>query len=159
MRSIDNYHIAREVISHHFRTKGLQACFLPSINSIDCRNKAHIHVSIWKDGVNATGDVNGKYGLSEDGESFIAGILTYYNALFHFLCPSSNSIRRMKSSAQVGIYKFWSIENKEAPIRLLRSDNPKAPVSEFEIKSMDHTANHYFALAAIVAFGIVGIKN
>jgi glutamine synthetase len=28
-----------------------------------------------------------------------------------------------------------------------------------EIKNFDHTCNHYFAMAAVIAIGIKGIKN
>ena len=87
------------------------------------------------------GEHNGKHGLSQVGESFIAGVLSHYNALFHFLCPSPNSLRRIEPSSYVGAYNFWSIENKEAPIRLMNPSTPKSKVTNFEIKSLDHTAN------------------
>ena len=103
------------------------------------------------------GDSNRKYNLSEDGESFMAGILANYSSLFHFLCPTPNSVRRIKPSAFSGAYKVWSVENKEAPIRLLSPNKPGGMASHFEIKSLDHTANHYFAMASIIALGITGI--
>ena len=105
------------------------------------------------------GDPERRFGLSEDAEAFIAGIQKHYSALFHFLTPSPNSLRRIKPSSCVGAYNFWSIENKEAPIRLLLPDKPKALVTNFEIKSFDHTSNHYFALAAAIWLGIRGIKS
>lgn len=89
----------------------------------------------------------------------MAGILDNYNALYHFLCPSLNSMRRIAPSSYVGAYKFWSIENKEAPIRLLYNEKPFSSVTHFEIKSLDHTANHYSGLAAIIASGVEGIKK
>lgn len=32
-------------------------------------------------------------------------------------------------------------------------------IQHFEIKSFDHTANHYFALAALISLGTLGIKE
>jgi glutamine synthetase len=93
-------------------------CFLPK-SSEDSGNGCHIHMSLWKDGKNITGDKSRKYGISEAIESFMAGILSQYSALFHFLCPSINSMRRIMPTSCVGAYKFWGIENKEAPLRLL----------------------------------------
>jgi len=101
--------------------------------------------------------------MSEKGEAFIAGILAGYDALLHFLCPTTNSMRRLEPSMFSGAYKFWSIENKEAPIRVTRSFvNNKIDdniVTNFEIKSLDHTANVYFALAAITVLGINGMNS
>lgn len=65
------------------------------------------------------GNSKTKYGLSDAGESFMAGILKYYDALVHFLSPSPNSIRRLEAQNFVGCYKVWGIENKEAPLRLI----------------------------------------
>lgn len=89
----------------------------------------------------------------------MAGILDSFNPLLHFLCPSPNSLRRLDSTNAVGVYKFWTVENEEAPIRLCKSTNEKIGVSSFEIKSLDHTANHYIALAGIIAAGINGILS
>ena len=157
MSTIDNYHIVREVISHHFRTKGIITSFLPKIDGYG--SGCHFHLSLWKNGKNVIGDPTSRLGVSPDAESFIAGILNNYEALFHFLCPSPNSIRRMLPSKWVGVYKCWGVENKEAPIRLCSSSKASEKFSNFEIKSFDHTANHYFALAAIIALGMNGIRN
>jgi glutamine synthetase len=82
-------------------------------------NGAHIHFSLWKDGKNYMGNPSGKYELTEEAESFMAGILENYEALVHFMCPTPNSLRRFEGSSFVGTYKMWGIENKEAPIRLI----------------------------------------
>jgi glutamine synthetase len=90
----------------------------------------------------------------------MAGILKHYDALFHFLCPSPNSLKRIDVSSFVGAYKIWGIENKEAPLRVVIPLKPSEEgVQHFEIKSFDHTANHYFALAALIALGNYGLKE
>ena len=94
MQSIDNYQLARETIHHHFSSKGLVPCFLPK-SSEEAGNGCHVHLSLWKDGKNITGEPTRRYGISEALESFMAGILAHYGALFHFLCPSPNSMRRI----------------------------------------------------------------
>jgi glutamine synthetase len=120
MKALDNYILARLTISHHFRQKGLVVSFLPKLSD-DQGTGCHCHISIWKGKTNVLGSATGKYKLSKDGEAFLAGIVRHFNALVHFLAPSPNSIRRIKPECWVGNYKFWSIENKEAPIRLLPS--------------------------------------
>jgi len=87
----------------------------------------------------------------------MAGILKKLDILSYLLSPSPNSFRRKAPSHFVGYYKCWGIENKETPIRLIGGYNKKEEVSRFEIKTLDHTANHYFALAATIKFGLEGI--
>lgn len=90
----------------------------------------------------------------------MAGILRHFDALFHFLCPSPNSLKRINVSSYVGAYKVWGIENKEAPLRVVIPLKPSEEgVQHFEVKSFDHTANHYFAMAALVSLGTLGLKE
>lgn len=56
-------------------------------------------------------------------------------------------------SASVGAVIAWGVENKEAPLRYMAKQN------NFELKTMDHTANHYFALATIMNLGSNGISD
>lgn len=90
----------------------------------------------------------------------MAGILRYYDSLFHFMCPSPNSLRRIAVSSYVGAYRVWGIENKEAPLRVIIPLKPSEDgVTNFEIKSFDHTANHYFAVACVLILGLKGLKE
>ncbi len=55
--------------------------------------------------------------------------------------------------ASVGSVVGWGIESKEAPLRVLpRQKN-------VELKTLDHTANHYYALAALINIGRIGIEE
>lgn len=99
-----------------------KVCFLPKTIEEDLGNGLHAHISLWKEGVNVLGDKNGNYGLSAEGEYFMAGILHHYNALLHLLAPSPNSQRRFEPDFCSGVYKFWGIENREAPLRLIEPD-------------------------------------
>ena len=94
MKAVDGYLLAKEVISHHFMTKGLRAVFLARSNDM-YGNGCHVHISIWRNGENVMGDYNRKYKLSEEGENFMAGIQANFEAIFHFLCPHPNGLRRI----------------------------------------------------------------
>jgi glutamine synthetase len=111
----------RETLTNYYRRKGLRAVFIPIASKEGGGNGCHVHLSLWKDGKNVLGDMNKKYGLSDAGQNFIAGILHHYKALVHFLAPNTNSRRRITPKYFVGAYKFWGVENKEAPIRLCES--------------------------------------
>lgn len=151
------------------------ATFLPKPGSESTGNGAHVHMSIWKDGENLTGNKHTANMLSTEGEAFMAGIYEHFPCIFHFLCPSPNSLARLQAvGGFVGSsHHIWGIENKEAPIRVilpLHQKHLNEPtlideteedngVQHFEIKTMDHTANHYFALALIISFGTLGLKK
>jgi len=140
MRAIDKYYIAKEIVACYFKKKGFNACFLPKVVK-DCGNGAHAHLSIWKDKQNHMGNINGKYGLSEDANHFMAGILKHLCALVHFMCPSANSLRRIKPNGFCGAYRYWGRENREAPMKLVTPIRPGDPVTNFELKSFDNTSN------------------
>lgn len=54
-------------------TKGMRAVYLARTLD-EYGNGCHVHLSLWRNGENVTGDHNRKYKLSEVGENFIAGI-------------------------------------------------------------------------------------
>jgi len=95
LRAIDDYQLTREAVSHHFRAKGLKASFLPKATK-EIGDSLRVRMSLWSEGRNVMGDAGRKFGISQKSESFMAGILHHYNALFHFLCPSANSLRCAK---------------------------------------------------------------
>lgn len=157
---LDDYFIAKEVIAQHFRQKGLLATFLPKPQADGMGNGAHIHMSLWRNGANCTGSKSTPHQMSLEGEAFLAGILRHFDAAFHFLCPSPNSLKRISGSSFVGTYKVWGIENKEAPLRVVIPLKPcEEGVQHFEIKSFDHTANHYFGVAVLVSLGTLGLRE
>lgn len=47
----------------------------------------------------------------------------------------------------------WSVDFKDVPLRY----TPRQ--KNFELKTLDNTANHYYALAAIIRCGMLGIKQ
>lgn len=75
------------------------------------------------------------------------------------MAPSPNSKRRIKPNSFCGGYKYWGRENREAPIKVVLPIKPGDLITNFELKSFDNTSNQYFAMAAILACGIKGIKE
>lgn len=74
-------------------------------------------------------------------------------AMVSILCPTYNGLKRLLPSACVGAFVGWGLENKEAPLRMLPNQN------NFELKTLDHTANHYYVIAAIINLGLIGINE
>ena len=73
--------------------------------------------------------------------------------MISILCPTYNGLKRLEPSASVGAHIGWGLENKEAPLRILPNQK------NFELKTVDHTANHYYVLSTIINLGLIGISE
>jgi len=56
-----------------------------------------------------------------------------------------------------GTYIYWGADNREAPLRLCHAHSPSS--RNFELKTLDGTANPYLALAGVLGAGFGGILN
>lgn len=160
MKAVEHYFIAREVISQYFnqyyKKENLVASFLPKHTDEDTGAEAHAFFSLWKSGVNITGD---EEGVTPEAENFMAGIQDNFSALVHFLSPSPLSLRKIQDKNQPIVYQYWGIENKTAPINIKSPLKPGDLHSSFELRLLDHTSNMYFAIASIIVLGIRGMKD
>lgn len=152
LETLDKYFMARELIKGVLRKYSLLCSFIPKSGPIT-QNGAHVHMSLWKEGRNITVDQGMKHKVGEETNSFIAGILKGLPALLSLITPTFNGLKRLMPDASVGAVVAWGVENKEAPLRFMAAQN------NFELKTMDHTANHYYALAAIMNMGSIGITE
>lgn len=78
----------------------------------------HMHMSIWKDGVNMVPSEKDGKEQSDTCKSFMAGILESLDALTIFLAPTSNSLLRLKPEQWSGAFTCWGVENRAAPLRV-----------------------------------------
>lgn len=83
-------------------------------------------------------------------------MLEHLSALTLLALPFAASYERMVDGVwSGGTYVSWGIENKETPVRLC---NPHSPSSRnFELKTLDGTANPYLVLAGVLKAGLNGI--
>jgi glutamine synthetase len=110
-------------------------------------------MSLWKGDVNITVDKEAKHQIGSTANSFVASILEALPPMISILCPTYNGLKRLQPSACVGAIVAWGVENKEAPLRFLPNHN------NIELKTLDHTANHYYVLATIINLGLIGISE
>lgn len=71
--------------------------------------------------------------------------------MISLIAPTYNGFKRLMPNASVGSFVAWGLENKEAPLRFLPKQH------NMELKTLDHTANHYYVIATIINLGIIGI--
>ncbi|KAK7277449.1 hypothetical protein RJT34_22462 [Clitoria ternatea] len=161
-KAADNLVYTREVVRSIARKHGFLATFMPKYALDDLGSGSHVHLSLWQNGQNVfmASDRSSKHGISTAGKEFMAGILHHLPSVLAFIAPLPNSYDRLQPNTWSGAYLFWGNENKEAPLRATSPPGtPHGLVSNFEMKSIDGSANPYLGLAAILAAGIDGLRK
>ncbi len=150
--------VFRETVRTIAHQHNLRASFLPKIFPDSAGSGCHIHLSLWRKGQNLLPDSQGICGLSQTAIAFIAGILHHLPALVALTTPSINSYRRLRPHCWSGAFRCWGLDNREAAVRV--PSNPALGGStNFELKTVDASANPYIALGAVIAAGLDGIKR
>jgi glutamine synthetase len=152
----------RDTVRNVAYQQGLYASLAPKPFPDQAGNGAHIHFSLWdKAGRrNLMYDPKDRYGMSELGYHFIAGVLEHLPALLALTCPSYNSYRRLQPHFWSSAYTAWGPDNREGAIRVpsqFRSD--RAGSTNAELKSSDSSSNPYLALGGLLAAGLDGVKR
>lgn len=121
-------------------------------------NGAHLHISLWRDGVNAFADSADEMGLSNLAYEFLGGVLAHGRGLAALCNPTINSYRRL-GAATTSSGSTWSPRyisyggnNRTHMIRI-----PEG--GRFECRLVDGSANLYLAQAGILAAGLQGMEK
>jgi glutamine synthetase len=141
--------------SHGFRTS-----FSPKVDVAGVGNGGHVHLSLWRDGRNLMADGDRRFGLTETGEAFSAGVLARLPALLALGAPSVVSYLRLVPQHWAGAYACWGLENREAALRMVTGSTGSASwAANMEVKCFDLLANPYLVLAGLLATGVAGIEG
>lgn len=154
----DNQITYRETVRGIASKHAYIASFMPKIFEESGGSGTHLNFSLWKDGVNISGDKKSENGISEEASSFVAGILHHLKALCAVTIPSVNSYRRIIPHYWAGAYVSWGYYNREAAIRISKN-SAQTKAQRFELKVSDASANPYLALGALIACGLEGIEK
>ena len=137
---------------------GFVPCYMPKPIYSDAGNGMHFHISLFKGNEAAFYDEDDEFALSEDAKHFIGGILRYAPEFTALTNPTVNSYKRLVPEMEAPIYLTWSPLNRTALIRI--PAHRKAPETiDIEIRNPDPSANPYLAMAAVLHFGLKGIKK
>ncbi|MET7989462.1 glutamine synthetase family protein [Amycolatopsis sp. NPDC005232] len=160
VRAADVAVLARETIRAVGLNYGLKTSFTPKFAPRGVGNGGHVHCSLWEGERNLCAGGAGVFGLTEVAESFAAGILGRLPALLAVGAPSVVSYLRLEPHHWAGVYTAWGLENREAPLRLVRGPAGKRDTAaNFEVKCFDLTANPYLVVAALLFAGIAGLDS
>ncbi|KAF8854786.1 glutamine synthetase/guanido kinase [Acephala macrosclerotiorum] len=143
LEAVDTLIQAREIITTVAANYSIRATLFPKPFPMMAGTASHAHLSISSPG----GDED------EVWKPFYAGVLKHMGAVIAFTYSNPASYDRMVDSAWAGgRWVCWGTQNKETPLRRIKG-------SHFEIKTLDGLANPYFAVSAIIAAGLLGIRG
>ena len=156
----DQVLLLRETIRAVSRRHGLAASFAPAVVAGGVGNGQHLHLSLHRDGVNLLDDGRGPYGMTNEGESVLAGLLDALPALCAVGSPSVASHLRQVPSHWAGVYRCWGRENREAALRLVTgSIGETHRTANVEVKCFDGSANPYLVVGAVLAAGLATVDR
>lgn len=160
VQACDDAVFARKVVRDAAEAHGMVASFSPVPQARTPGNGSHAHFSLWRGGNNLFHGGDGAYGLTREGEAFIAGVLAHLPGMTAIGAPCRLSYERLKPSSWAGAYACWGCENREAALRLEAVEGAAAAQSaNVEWKSVDMAANPYLVQGVIVAAGLDGLKR
>ena len=146
--------LVRETVRAVSYAHGLAPSFAPSVVAGGVGNGGHVHLSLWRDGVNLCAGGPGPHGLTDEGEGFAAGVLAHLVPLLAIGAPSPVSYLRLVPSHWAGAYAVWGHETREAALRLVTGNS-----ANLEVKCFDLAANPYLLVGALIAAGLDGIAE
>ncbi|QKD81183.1 glutamine synthetase [Thermoleptolyngbya sichuanensis A183] len=158
LRAADSQIALRETVRGVALRHGLRASFLPKIFADQAGSGCHLHLSLWREGINVLPDPGRAGTLSAIALHFIGGILHHLPALMALTTPSTNSYRRLQPQSWSGAFRAWGMDNREAAVRVPSNPQPPSP-THFELKTVDASANPYLALGAVIAAGLDGLQQ
>jgi glutamine synthetase len=140
--AVDTLYQARQIISNVADNLGYRATFHASpISGVG--NAAHAHISL-----NPSGSR-----LEDVEPHFWAGVLDHLEAICAFGMPEQESYKRVVADHWTGgVWVAWGTQNRETPVR-------KVVDGRWEVRCLDAFANMYLALGAIVAAGLLGLRE
>lgn len=156
----DTFVLVRETIRALSAARGLRASFSPKVVADGVGNGGHVHLSLWRNGVNLHSGGEGPCGMTDTAESFAAGILARLPGLLAVGAPSVASYLRLVPGHWAGPFQACGHENRETALRLItgsRGDEQRS--ANLEVKTVDQSANPYLCMAGLIFAGMAGIND
>jgi glutamine synthetase len=148
----DRLVLVKETIRAVSHTHGLRVSFAPVVVAGQVGNGGHLHLSVWSEGRNLFTGGEGRCGLTDRGESILAGLLDALPALCAVGAPSVASYLRLVPQRWAGPWQCWGLENREAALRLVPGTaGRRDSAANAELKCVDASANPYLVVGAVTA--------
>ena len=160
MVTADRHSFFKFMVKSVAEKHGLRATFMPKPIEGLTGNGCHAHISVWDlDGkTNAFADTDKELGLSDQGRTFLGGIMKHAEALAAITNPTVNSYKRINAPRTVSGATWapntvtWTGNNRT---HMVRVPGP----GRFELRLPDGAVNPYLLQAVIIAAGLSGVRS
>ncbi|CAM5634918.1 Glutamine synthetase OS=Streptomyces tendae OX=1932 GN=GUR47_02865 PE=3 SV=1 [Streptomyces tendae] len=123
---------------------GLRVSFAPAVLGEGVGNGGHLHLSAWRNEDDLHAGGAGRYGMTAEAKSFVAGVLAHLPALTAMTAPSPASHLRLRPSQWAGVFTAWGRETREAALRIVTGTaGIRGRAANLEVKPVDLAANPY----------------
>ncbi|KAI6098629.1 hypothetical protein EDD17DRAFT_1770051 [Pisolithus thermaeus] len=148
----------RETIYNIASKHGMHATLTPRLYADSCGSGAHTHISVHPTTGSSPPSERHPSTLTTHESRFLAGLMAHLPSIIAFALPLPQSYSRMKDGIwSGGTWACWGDEHKDVSVRLTNSHSPQT--RNFEVKTVDGTANPYLVLAGLISAGIIGIRD
>ncbi len=161
----DHAVITREMARATAHRLGHRAVFSPMPLPDGVGNGVHIHFSLWDASRRPlTHDPAGRFGLSQQAQSFCAGILHHLPAITAITAPSPVSYLRLTPNRWAPTAIDLVQQDRGAALRVcpvFAATGPEAVARQFnvEFRVSDAAASPYMALGAVLFAGADGLRR
>ncbi|KAL9085956.1 MAG: hypothetical protein Q9165_007318 [Trypethelium subeluteriae] len=157
LAAIDTLLHARRIIASVAEAHGLRATLHPRPVEGGAGTGAHVHASLEGEGEGPAGE---KEEMEEKEMRFwTRGVLSHLGSICAFTLPIQESYSRVADDSwSGGRWVAWGTQNREVPLRRIPGEGRDGKGGRWEVRCVDGLANMYFAVAAIVAAGMLGLE-
>jgi glutamine synthetase len=137
---------------------GYHATFMTKPFTDQSASGAHTHISLVskEGGENAFLDTSDPNGLSQVAYHFTQGMLKHANAAMALMAPTPNCYHRFVPHHFAPSNISWGLEDRSA---MIRAKNSRDHRTHLENRLPTALSNPYLSVAAVVAAGVLGLKD
>jgi glutamine synthetase len=153
----DRHGVYKQCLKEVADALGMSVTFMAKVAADQAGSSCHIHLSLWRDGVNAfAGDEPiGPVRCSKTFRHFLGGWIARTGELMPLYAPTVNSYKRYQSASWAPTRLAWSHDNRTAGFRVVGADASL----RIECRIPGADCNPYLAFAAALASGLDGIER
>jgi glutamine synthetase len=158
MTMADQIMTFRLVVRELALERGRFASFMPKPLAGMQGSGMHLHLSLFKDDINAFHADDAQYSLSETGRMFTAGLLRHAREITAVTNQLVNSYKRLVLGYEAPIWVSWAQNNRSALVRVPVTRPDKHSSTRIEYRAPDPSCNPYLSFSVILAAGMKGIE-
>lgn len=157
MKAADDAFLFRQMAREVLYKRGYLLSFLPKPFADKSGSGLHFNLSFTaQDGSNVFANDVASGQLSPTMQGAIAGMLHHHEALAAIMAPLTQSYARLQPASLSGYWANWGIDHRSVTVRVSAETGPAARI---EHRMADCAASPYFAMAAMLQAGLLGLDN